>query len=109
MAKTKDVLSMMEGFKETDIRKLMLEYLDGRLEMRKTILCWLTGEIGKDFDTHYSYHDMLRSEVRFIELVMKKIPDEIIQEEKQKQLQKEAEELSNTQAQIDDLAEMVGV
>ena len=27
----------------------------------------------------------------------------------QKQLQKEAEELSNTQAQIDDLAEMVGV
>jgi len=52
---------------------------------------------------------MLRSEVRFIELVMKKIPDEIIQEEKQKQLQKEAEELSNTQAQIDDLAEMVGV
>jgi hypothetical protein len=38
MAKTKDIIAMMEGFKETDIWKIMNEYLDNYVENRVRVL-----------------------------------------------------------------------
>lgn len=106
MAKEKDLISLFENFKDTEIRKTMLEYLERRVDMRAEVLKWKTGELGLDFDQRYSNHDIMRSEIRFIENVMMKIPDEIIAQEEIKKREKEAEELAIAEAEVNALSEM---
>lgn len=107
MAKEKDFIQVFEDFKDTDVWKKMCEYLDGRVETRTKVLQGLTGDMGIDFDTRYSTHDLMRSEIRFIELIMKKIPDEIIREELNKKQQEEEQKLVDAQAEINALSDMV--
>ena len=107
MAKEKDYVKLFEWFKDTDIRKKILEYLEGRVSMRVEVLKGKTGELGVDFDTRYSQHDLMRSEVRFIENVMMNIPEEIIAQELNKQKQAEAEKLEEAQAEVEALSELV--
>lgn len=38
MAKEKDLISLFENFKDTEIRKTMLEYLERRVDMRAEVL-----------------------------------------------------------------------
>lgn len=107
MSKEKDIIAIMEWFKDTDVWKIMCEYLDNYKQNRVNVLLGLTGELALDFEQHYSKHDLMRSDIRLIELVFKKLPEVIIEEEQLKRNQKSMEEEANVQAQIDAMSELV--
>lgn len=107
MAARRDLRDVMEEFKSTVIWKEMCKYLDWYIENRTRVLQWLTGDLGLDFDLKYSKHDLMRSDIRFIELVLKKLPDVIIEEENNRILNEEWMKESWIQEQVDALSEMV--
>lgn len=106
MAQRRDLIDLMEDFKSTRIWKEILKHLDEAVERRKNVLAWLTGEMGLDFDLKYSAHDLMRADIRFIELMMKKIPDNIIEEENNRIINEEAMKASEIQENVDALADM---
>lgn len=106
MAKRRDLAELMEEFKESRVWKEIVEYLDAYVDLRGKELIGLTGNLGLDFDQKYSNHDLVRANLRFIELVMKKIPDEIIEEENRKEMMKEMEAASQIQENVDAFTEM---
>lgn len=108
MAKTKDVIAMMENLQSTEAWKYIIEDLERSYESRKTLLLGLGNpqdSMGLDFDKPYSQHDLWRNELRWIE-ILKDIPAKIIRMEEVKKVKEEAEKVSNIQAQLDALTEM---
>lgn len=96
----------MSGFQDTDVWKIMCDYLDNYVENRKKTLIGLTGELGIDFDTKYSQHDLWRSDIRLLELVFKRLPEVIIAAEEMKAKQALQEEETQIQAQLDAMSSL---
>jgi hypothetical protein len=109
MTKSKDYVKLFEGFQNTDIRTKMVEYLDKCVKDRANIVMGLSAaaQAGTDFDKVYSYHDTIRDQIRFIELVMKNIPDTIIKQERARLLMEEQAQLDEAQKEVEALTEMV--
>jgi hypothetical protein len=108
MAKTKDVIAMMDNLKSTEAWKYIIEDLERSYESRKMLLLGLGNpqdSMGIDFDKPYSQHDLWRNELRWIE-ILKDIPAKIIRQEEVRKAQEEVEEASSVQQQLDALTEM---
>lgn len=109
MTKSKDYVAMMENFQETDIRKKITEYLDKCIKDRANIVMWLSAasHAGDDFDKVYSYHDTIRDQIRFIEMVMKNVPDTIVKQERARLLMEEQMMLEEQAREVESLTDMV--
>ena len=105
MAK-KALVDALESLKDSDAWKAIVEDLDRSQKFRENQIFGYTGDmLGLDFQQIYSQHDLIRSELRFIEIV-KHIPEKLINMEKEKMAKEEIVAASEIQENIDALSEL---
>jgi len=92
---------------ESEARKAVVEDLNRSQKFRENQIFGYTGDmLGLDLAQHYSQHDLIRSELRFIEIV-KHIPQKLIEMEKEKIAQQEVVEEVKIQENLDALSDML--
>lgn len=105
MAK-KALVDALESLKESDAWKAIVEDLERSQKFRENQIFGYTGDmLGLDLMQTFSQHDLLRSELRFIEIV-KHIPEKLINMEKEKIAKEEIVAASEIQENLDALSEM---
>lgn len=105
MAK-KSLVDALEGMIASDARKAVVEDLQRSQKFRENQVFGYTGDmLGLDFEQHFSQHDLIRSELRFIEIV-KHIPEKLINMEKQKIAEQEVMDAAEIQQNLDALGDL---
>lgn len=105
MAK-KALLDALESLIESDAWNAVVEDLNRSQKFRENQIFGYTGDmLGLDLAQHFSQHDLIRSELRFIEIV-KHIPEKLINMEKERIAQQEMVDEAEIQQNLDALGDL---